>query len=143
MGRWGCRLLLVVQPSRRWDWYPEPLAVTMAGLVCTQGGEGNVQCSVTGPSMVVTPDVIKATSGAWSCDMDPHLESKMAAVVCTCPTDHAGGTLPPDSLCVCSKEFPISVLLLLLLLPSPTMMPCLSCRPRPPALHSQLWCITS
>lgn len=53
---------------------------------------------------------------------------------------HAKGSMPPESPSV-YKDVPM--VLPLLLLPSPTVVPCFPCRPKPPPVLPWLWCSTS
>lgn len=79
-------LLSVAVTPKELEAVPKTLVRYNSGCMHSQEGGGNRQCSVAGPSMVVTPGVTEAAGGAWSWDpqLDP-LESKVVAAVFTHP----------------------------------------------------------
>ena len=125
-------------PSRRWGvglWWQ------WQQCVCSQGGEGNVQCWTAEHSLVATPPqfppVLPGHGTLSGVGLHPPLEFKKAVAVYTHLIAHARGTLPSESLPEIKKFLWWFCSPLLLLYPA--VAPCFSCGCRPPPVLPQLW----
>ena len=70
----GCGLFLAAGPLvvavtlKEVGMMLEAPGAAVAGCVCSQGGGGIRQCSISGLSVVATPGITEMAGGAWSWD---------------------------------------------------------------------------